>query len=93
VWKSNPPFGSRRVESPALKAGKVTGPLSPPLLRDKAHYKAWWMCTTCGLPAVGSDATDAARCSHPRTFVVTLRENSSEQVAMQKCAQPVAYHL
>jgi hypothetical protein len=32
VWKSNPPFGSQRAESPALKAGKVTGPLSPPLL-------------------------------------------------------------
>ena len=32
VWKSNPPFDSRRAESPALKAGKVTGPLSPPFL-------------------------------------------------------------
>jgi hypothetical protein len=31
VWKSNPPFDPRRAESPALKAGKVTGPLSPPL--------------------------------------------------------------
>src|SRR5579883_1710118 len=30
VWKSNPPFDPRRTESPALKAGKVTGPLSPP---------------------------------------------------------------
>ena len=34
VWKSNPPFDSRRAESPALKAGKVTGPLSPPWLQD-----------------------------------------------------------
>ena len=31
MWKSNPPFDPRRAESPALKAGKVTGPLSPPL--------------------------------------------------------------
>jgi hypothetical protein len=31
VWESNPPFGSRRVESPALKAGRITGPLAPPL--------------------------------------------------------------
>jgi hypothetical protein len=30
VWESNPPSGSRRARSPALKAGKVTGPLSPP---------------------------------------------------------------
>src|SRR5450432_1686976 len=29
VWKSNPPFDPRRAESPALKAGKVTGPHSP----------------------------------------------------------------
>ena len=34
MWKSNPPFDPRRTESPALKAGKVTGPLSPPLLQD-----------------------------------------------------------
>ena len=33
VWESNPPFGPRRTESPALKAGKVTGPLSPPSLQ------------------------------------------------------------
>jgi hypothetical protein len=33
VWKSNPPFDSLRAESPALKAGKVTGPLSPPSLQ------------------------------------------------------------
>jgi len=33
VWKSNPPFDPRRAESPALKAGKVTGPHSPPLLQ------------------------------------------------------------
>ena len=30
VWESNPPLGSRRAESPALKAGKITGSLSPP---------------------------------------------------------------
>ena len=30
VWESNPPFDSRRAESPALKAGTVTGPFSPP---------------------------------------------------------------
>ncbi len=30
VWESNPPFDPRRTESPALKTGKVTGPLSPP---------------------------------------------------------------
>ena len=30
VWKSNPPPGPRRTASPALKAGKVTGPRSPP---------------------------------------------------------------
>jgi len=30
VWKSNPPFRSLRTESPALKAGEITGPLSPP---------------------------------------------------------------
>jgi hypothetical protein len=30
VWKSNPPFRPLRTESPALKAGEVTGPLSPP---------------------------------------------------------------
>ena len=30
VWESNPPFDPRRTESPALKAGKITGPLSPP---------------------------------------------------------------
>src|SRR5882724_5318474 len=39
VWKSNPPFGPRRVESPALKAGKVTGPLSPPLEEYHQHKK------------------------------------------------------
>ena len=32
VWESNPPFGPLRAESPALKAGKVTGLFSPPLL-------------------------------------------------------------
>ena len=31
VWESNPPFDPLRTESPALKAGEVTGPLSPPL--------------------------------------------------------------
>jgi hypothetical protein len=31
VWESNPPFDPRRAESPALKAGKITGPLSPPM--------------------------------------------------------------
>ena len=31
VWESNPPFDSRRAESPALKAGRVTGPFAPPL--------------------------------------------------------------
>jgi hypothetical protein len=30
VWKSNPPFDPLRAESPALKAGEITGPLSPP---------------------------------------------------------------
>ena len=38
VWESNPPFDPRRTESPALKAGKVTGLFSPPNLeyhRDK----------------------------------------------------------
>jgi len=30
VWESNPPFGSRRAGSMALKATKITGPLSPP---------------------------------------------------------------
>jgi hypothetical protein len=39
VWKSNPPFDPRRAESPALKAGKVTGPLSPPLV-EYHHDKA-----------------------------------------------------
>jgi len=33
VWESNPPSDPRRTGSPALKAGKVTGPLSPPLVR------------------------------------------------------------
>ena len=33
VWESNPPFDPRRTESPALKAGKITGPLSLPLLQ------------------------------------------------------------
>src|SRR6516165_10031962 len=39
VWKSNPPFDPRREESPALKAGKVTGPLSPPkmILKGLLH--------------------------------------------------------
>ncbi len=32
VWESNPPFDPQRTESPALKTGKVTGPLSPPML-------------------------------------------------------------
>jgi hypothetical protein len=31
VWESNPPFDPLRTESPALKAGEITGPLSPPL--------------------------------------------------------------
>jgi hypothetical protein len=44
VWKSNPPFGPRRVESPALKAGKVTGPLSPPLFARFSEYKAYILC-------------------------------------------------
>ena len=30
VWESNPPPVPRRNGSPALKAGRVTGPLSPP---------------------------------------------------------------
>jgi hypothetical protein len=30
VWESNPPFDSLGAESPALKAGTVTGPFSPP---------------------------------------------------------------
>jgi hypothetical protein len=30
VWESNPPFDPRRAESPALKAGNVTGRFSPP---------------------------------------------------------------
>jgi hypothetical protein len=34
VWKSNPPFDPRRAESPALKAGKITGPFSPPSLQE-----------------------------------------------------------
>jgi len=32
VWESNPPPDPRRAGSPALKARKVTGPLSPPLV-------------------------------------------------------------
>ena len=35
VWESNPPFWPRRTESMALKATRVTGPLSPPM-RDHA---------------------------------------------------------
>ena len=31
VWESNPPPGSRRVGSMALKATRITGPLSPPV--------------------------------------------------------------
>jgi len=34
VWESNPPFDPRRAESPALKAGKITGPFSPPLVAN-----------------------------------------------------------
>jgi len=34
VWESNPPSDPRRAGSPALKAGKVTGPLSPPSARS-----------------------------------------------------------
>ena len=30
VWESNPPLDSRRAESMALKATRITGPLSPP---------------------------------------------------------------
>ena len=30
MWESNPPFDSLGAESPALKAGTVTGPFSPP---------------------------------------------------------------
>src|ERR1700683_1537564 len=30
VWESNPPSVPRRYGTPALKAGKTTGPLSPP---------------------------------------------------------------
>ena len=36
MWKSNPPPDPRRTASPALKAGKVTGPRSPPKL--EYHY-------------------------------------------------------
>jgi hypothetical protein len=39
VWESNPPFDPRRTESPALKAGKITGPLSPPLFVTPSHYR------------------------------------------------------
>jgi hypothetical protein len=31
VWESNPPLDPLRAESPALKTGEITGPLSPPL--------------------------------------------------------------
>src|SRR5579859_1203345 len=37
VWKSNPPFDPRRAESPALKAGKVTAPFSPP--QSEYHHR------------------------------------------------------
>src|SRR5580658_6193314 len=30
VWESNPPPDPRRAGSPALKAGRITGPLAPP---------------------------------------------------------------
>ena len=39
VWESNPPFDSLRAESPALKAGTVTGPFSPPPWIIAAEYK------------------------------------------------------
>jgi hypothetical protein len=39
VWESNPPFDPRRTESPALKAGKVTGLFSPPMLQEHHSTK------------------------------------------------------
>src|SRR5208282_5524280 len=41
VWKSNPPFDPRRAESPALKAGKVTGPHSPPKFARFSDYRVY----------------------------------------------------
>ena len=34
MWESNPPFDPLRTESPALKAGEITGPLSPPSMHE-----------------------------------------------------------
>ena len=31
MWESNPPSTPRRDGSPALKTGRITGPLAPPL--------------------------------------------------------------
>jgi len=39
VWESNPPFRPLRTESPALKAGEITGPLSPPLFVGHSDYE------------------------------------------------------
>src|SRR4029077_6102351 len=35
VWESNPPSTPRRDGSPALKTGRITGPLAPPRLHKR----------------------------------------------------------
>jgi hypothetical protein len=35
VWESNPPSFPRRDGSPALKAGRITGPHAPPCVRNR----------------------------------------------------------
>jgi hypothetical protein len=48
VWESNPPFDPLRTESPALKAGEITGPLSPPLF--VRHFRLRSLLKLCNPP-------------------------------------------
>ena len=38
VWESNPPSTPRRDGSPALKTGRITGPLAPPFIGSRSHH-------------------------------------------------------
>src|SRR5271166_606657 len=77
VWESNPPFGPRRNESPALKAGKVTGPFSPPLVILPAKQKTYWMAPTGSISIICVGATGV---------LFDIRPTASCKFEMDRCA-------
>ena len=97
VWESNPPSTPRRDGSPALKTGRITGPLAPPYIGSRSRHAGSYHGTQLATAGQHSEA----RCiSNPMLMLFGVnREIGNDSSCLQffavfrPAAQPVLVRL